>query len=315
MRKLARVIALFTVYSGIGFGGQWGAALVAQELGDRDGRAADPDLVVQAEPVVDVVVDVEPNVEVDVRVLTLQECGYGAVREATIPADGVARLALVTGSGALRVEGRYGLDEIAVTANACASSEEWLEELQLTVTRSNSGDVVLTTHYPDRSDWTGRDGTARLDLTVLVPLDLAVDIEDSSGEIEVSGTGDTEIDDSSGSIYAHGINGYLRVDDSSGSLRIEDVAGDVDIEDGSGEIEVRDVQGSVAVRDGSGEVDVSEVERDVIVESDGSGGIRVRNIGGDLLVGSDGSGSITYDDVAGSVEIPADKRRRRSGRR
>ena len=309
MRKVVRATALFAVYSGIGFGSEWAVGLLAQD------RSAPPwtsheEVVVETEPAVEVAVEVEPEVVVDVQVRMGDECRYGITREVTIPADAITRLAIDAGSGSLRVEGRYDVDEIRATAEACASVEEWLDELRVSATESG-GDVALTTHYPDRSGWTGRDGTARIDLTVLVPLGLAVDIEDSSGETEVSGTGDLDIADSSGSLSVRGIDGGLRVGDSSGSILIGDVAGDVEVSDGSGELSIRDVQGSVRIRDGSGGIDVSEVDQSVFVEGDGSGGIDVSNVGGDLVVEGDGSGGITYSDVAGSVEIPEHKRKRR----
>lgn len=308
MRRMIRATALFAVYSGIGFGGEWAVGLLAQERAGAD-RRLDEEVVVDVEPAVDVVVEVEPEVVVDVRVRTDGACRYGVTREAAIPAGAIERLVIDAGSGALRVEGRAGLEEIRARADVCATLEAWLDELRVRATQDGE-EATITTHYPDRSGWTGR-GTASIDLTVLVPLGLAVDIEDSSGEMEVSGTGDLRIEDSSGSIRVHGIDGHLSIDDSSGDLRIEGVAGDVQVDDGSGGVAIRDVRGSVAIRDGSGGVEISGVERSVLVDGDGSGEISVREIGGDFVVDGDGSGSITYVDVAGAVEIPEHKRKRR----
>lgn len=271
MRKMLKATALFVVYSGIGFGGEWAVGLLAQERAVDD-RRIDEEVVVDVEPMVDVVVEVEPEVIVDVQVRMGGDCRYGVAREVAIPAAAIERLAIDAGAGELRVEGRDGLEEIRATAELCASVEEWLDDMQLRATESG-GELTLTTRYPDRSGWAGRDNTARIDLTVLVPRGLAVEIEDSSGEIEVSGTGDLDIEDSSGSILVRGIAGHLRIDDSSGEVEVEEVAGDVEVADGSGSITVRSVAGDLAV--------------------------------------DDGSGSITYSDVAGSVEIPEHKRKRR----
>lgn len=90
-----------------------------------------------------------------------------------------------------------------------------------------------------------------------MPSGLALDIEDGSGEIEISGVGAT------------------RIDDGSGSIDVRDVDGD--LTDGSGEIEVRDVR---IREDGSGSIRAVEVSGDFIVDRDGSGGISVDRIGG-----------------------------------
>jgi hypothetical protein len=311
MRNGLRAAALFAAYGTIGFGGDYAAALLAQEPGGDDLEVR---VVTETEPMVDVVVDVRPEVFVDVQVRHSSECSYTEAREMTIRADDLSRLGIDAGSGELRVEGRQGLSDVVVTAVACASVEEWLDELTVTVDETTDG-VQLIAHYPERQGWRGRDNTARLDLTVLVPLGFAVEIDDSSGGIEVTGTGDLRIADSSGSISARGVNGSVSIDDSSGEVDVADVSGDVDVEDSSGGIRVVDVQGSVLLRDGSGGIEVSDVDQDVIVESDGSGSIDARRILGDFAVGRDGSGSIRYEDVGGRVDVPEDKRRRRRGGR
>lgn len=263
-------VELFLTYSAIGFGGDYAVGLFAQ-----DSHAAGS-YVVTVDPV-DVDVQVDPEVVVDVRVRHSGDCSYELDREVSISASAAAALRVDAGSGSLRIEGRRGLDEVQAVGRVCASHEEFLEDLRLTLERVGR-DVVLSAHYPDsRRDWRVN-RTARIDLTVLVPLGMDLDIDDSSGGIE-----------------------------------IEDVAGDVEIRDGSGGIDVRDVQGTVRLNDGSGGIDVAEVEQDVIVEDDGSGSIEVRSVGGDLIVHDDGSGSIRHSDVQGRVEIPADKRERRRG--
>lgn len=245
----------------------------------------------------------------------VDSCRFEVDRELSIAASASDRLELSAGSGELRVAGRDGLDEVRVTARICASDEAYLEDLRVTLDRAGD-DIVLRAHYPDRlgrRSWRGND-VARIDLFVEVPLNMSVDIEDSSGSMEVQGTGALRIADSSGSIGVRGINGPVTIDDSSGSLDVQDVSGDVEIEDGSGEIDVRGIQGTVRLRDGSGSIEVEEVDQDVIVERDGSGSITVRDVRGDFTVRRDGSGSIRHSGVEGIVEIPEDKRERRRRR-
>lgn len=295
--KGLKLASLFAAYGAVGYGGDRLVALLADELDAPRVAVEVPSVRAQV------------RAEIDVQSIPGHDgpCAYEAERDVSIPASASDLLRLSAGSGELTVHGRQGLAHVRAVARACASDPEDLEELRLTLERVG-GDVVLAAHYPDRSGRGWGDRYARLDLAVEVPLGMAADIDDSSGSMEVSGTGETRIDDSSGSILAHGIDGALFIDDSSGEVEVADVAGDVDVEDGSGEILVRNVRGTVRVRDGSGSIDVVEVERDVIVDRDGSGSISVRDVRGDFSVLRDGSGGIRYSGVAGAVDIPRDKR-------
>jgi len=255
-----------------------------------------------------VVVQVEPRVVTDVRHGAQSSCAFEAERSLGVPADVGELVRVFAGSGSLDVVGVSGLGEVRATARACASQEEFLEDLQLTSER-NGSEVRLDTHYPDWSDrggWGNR--YARLDLRVEVPEGMMAEIQDSSGEIYVAGLGDLDIRDSSGEIEGEGLLGDVRIDDSSGEIVLRDVTGDVEIEDGSGEIELSDIGGAVLLDDGSGEIDVSRVAGTVRVARDGSGSIEVDGVGGDFIVERDGSGSIEYRNVTGRVDVPRKRR-------
>lgn len=267
-----RVVALFTVYAGLAFLGTEVAGLLAGE----------------------------PAPELD-------DCAFTVERELTIPAAGLSAVDIDAGSGELQVEGRDDFDEIVVVGHVCASEEAFID--QLTVRADASGSAArIETRYPDVRGGVGS-RTARIDLEVLVPRGLDVEIDDSSGGIDVRGAGAVRIDDSSGSIDVSDVDGPVEIDDSSGGIELMDVRGDVRIEDGSGGIELRSVTGGVTVRDGSGGIDIEGVGSDVVVDRDGSGSIEVRGVGGDLVVRRDGSGGIRYSGVRGSVDIPVRKRR------
>ena len=306
MKMALRIAALFVAYGSIGLGGDYAVGLLARDAGDVEPlREVEVDVRVGPR----VVVDVQPTIVSRVQVRHSGECSYQLDRELTIQAAGVGELAIRAGSGNLHVEGQAGLEEIVVLGLVCASHEEYVAELDLSVERASSGDLTLVTHYPRDRNLDGRNNTARIDLTVLVPVNMNVDIDDSSGEIQVSGTGDLRIDDSSGSIQVSDVNGSLLIDDSSGDLDVSNVAGDVQIEDGSGGLEVRGVAGSVMLRDGSGGIELSDIDQNVLIEADGSGGIEVQGVGGDFTVDRDGSGGIRHSGVEGRVEIPVRRRR------
>jgi hypothetical protein len=232
---------------------------------------------------------------------------FSAPREGTANAAGATRIVIEAAAGSLRVNGKSGSREVRATGTAFASTRRLLEEVTLTVER-RGGDVVVVVDIPDDDGWDD-DMQALLDLTVDVPDDIALRVEDGSGEAEVIGTGALEIVDGSGALRLERIGGALSVVDGSGELEIGKVRGDVRVRDGSGEIEVRDVTGSLTIEsDGSGEIDVDGVTGRVHVEADGSGSINARNVGGDFVVDRKGSGGIRYRDVKGEVVIPRHKR-------
>jgi len=299
MLRALRWTALFLGYSVVGWSGDLAASLIGGQPAVRTDF--------------DVRVDV-PEVAVRIEPARSGRCAYEAERTVSVSASAAEWLRLSAGSGELTVEGREDADHVQAVGRACASDEEYLEDLTLTLERRGD-DVVLVANYPyrdGRGGWRGED-YARIDLAVEVPRGMAVDLEDSSGGMEVSGTGELRIDDSSGEILVHGVDGPVWIDDSSGGIEVRDVGGDVEVDDGSGGIELTDVRGSVLVRDGSGEIDVAGVEGDVVVADDGSGSIDVRDVRGDFSVRSDGSGGIRYSGITGSVDIPSDKRGHRHG--
>lgn len=304
MGTALRILALFTVYSGIAFVGSYAAGLFAEgpsEVETMVEREADRD--VRVERIAEV--KVHPEILSRIESHLSDRCDVSRDLERTVPADDVSRLTVLAGSGELRIEGHADLDEIVVVGRACASEEAYLEELTVSA-EARDGGVTLETHYPDRSGW----GSVRasIDLVVLVPAGLAVDVDDSSGGIVVEGTGPLRIDDSSGSIRVADVRGSVVIDDSSGGIEVRGVEGELTLEDGSGGIELRAVTGTVRVRDGSGSIEVVQAGADVIVESDGSGSIGVRDVAGSFRVERDGSGGIRHADVRGSVEIPREER-------
>lgn len=293
MRAL-KMAALFLGYGLVGLTGDYSVALLARDHAPaRRVRVRAPNVRVKV---------AEPDVRVHVRVGNVGACRYEAEKTVTLDASATESLRLLAGSGQLKVVGVEGLGEVRAVGHACASDKAYLDDLQVSLER-RGGELDLETHYPDHMGWRGG-GYARIDLTVQVPKGMSVDLKDSSGDLDVTGTGDLRIADSSGSIQVGDIGGALTIADGSGGIDVSGVQGDLEIRDGSGSMDIRDVQGSVRLIDGSGSIDVAGVGHDVTVGADGSGSIRVRDVRGDFTVRRDGSGSIRYSGVDGAVSIP-----------
>lgn len=306
MMPAMRVAALFMGYGTLGLSGDYAVGLLGNDHNDHNDHAVHVEHVVDVEAILEQV-----HVAVDVQVRHSDACEYVVDREVSISATAGQLLRLSAGSGELRVEGREGLSEVRAVGTACASDESFLDDLTLTIEQVG-GEIVLSAHYPESRNWTGN-RTAKIDLVVEMPLGMSADIDDSSGSMEIMGSGALKIDDSSGSILVRDANGSVDIDDSSGEVDVFDVAGDVSIDDGSGSIEVQGVEGSVYLEDGSGSISVEDVGMNVVVGNDGSGSINVQNVLGDFSVRNDGSGGIRHSGVEGTVDVPEDRRGRRRG--
>ena len=234
-----------------------------------------------------------------------QECAHEAPYNGRFSAEGLRVLMVEADAGFLRIEGRAGVRDVTVTGTACASSRDLLDEILFDASADGDrGEVSADT--PDRL----RDRQyARLDLEIIVPAGMAIDVVDGSGETEIVNVGATRVDDGSGELSLRDIVGDLSIDDGSGEMDVRNVRGNVRINDGSGEMEITDVQGSVDIEDGSGSIDIAGVTLGVEID-DGSGSIRVRDVRGDFHVLDDGSGDIDHSGVRGVVDIPRHKRHR-----
>jgi hypothetical protein len=238
-----------------------------------------------------------------------EECRYEAAREARVDVAGAKVVRIRALAGSLRVVGQANLSQVEVEGRACAGRAEDLDGTQVRAERA--GDTLrVEAELPEAGEgwggsWWGHE-SPRLDLVVRVPAGMALDVDDTSGGIEIRDVGALEVRDRSGEIEVENVSGDIRLEDSSGDVRLHGVKGSVVVtDDGSGDLEIEDVTGGVRIdEDGSGSIRVSNVGGDVLVGRDGSGSIRVNGVGGDFRVDHDGSGGIDYRDVKGQVSIP-----------
>jgi hypothetical protein len=240
------------------------------------------------------------------------ECRYERNIEQTLDVSGSESLAIAAGAGDLEITGVRGQKKVSIRGTACASKEEWLDDIRIETEAGEQArlGVVLpgTDNHWSWSSWGSR--YAYLDLVLEVPRNLALDVRDSSGEINMADVGAVKVGDSSGDLDIRGAGGSVEISDSSGDISVRDVEGDLTIvSDSSGAILGQDIDGSVRViSDSSGGMRFEGVSGNVVVERDSSGDIRVARVGGDFTVLRDGSGDIRSAAVEGKVSIPRGKR-------
>ncbi len=210
-------------------------------------------------------------------------------RNLSLSAEGIQKLEIDCGAGFCYVTGDDSLRSIEVEAEIIVDgkrereAEEYIKDNVKLELRKQGSRAVLTSQFDNR--FRAINFRSRvINLTVKVPRNMDVSIDDGSGELRIEQ-----------------IAGRIQVDDGSGEIVIRDIQGDVSIDDGSGTIEISDVVGNLYIDDGSGTIEVNNIDKDVEV-SDGSGSIYIDGVGGDVIIKDDGSGSLHIQNVKGRVK-------------
>jgi DUF4097 and DUF4098 domain-containing protein YvlB len=215
---------------------------------------------------------------------------YNETRTMELAADGIDKLKIDCGAGFLEVEGLEETGTILVEAEIVIENmspsrgEEYVEENLVLSLEKRGHYAELESRFEGSKSILGSifsHGSRLINLTVKVPKNMALSIDDGSGLISIRNiAGDVNMDDGSGEIEIVDITGDVEVDDGSGGISIVNVTGNVEISDGSGEIDIKRIDGDVVVRDGSGDILINGVTQDVDIADDGSGDCRIRNVDG-----------------------------------
>lgn len=213
---------------------------------------------------------------------------FEKTEQMSLSVDGIDKLVIDCGSGFLYVTGEDSLRGIEVEAEIIVKGkrekdiEDYVKKNVKLELKKQGSKAVLVSMFKNQFPRISFQ-TRVINLTVKVPKNMDMEIDDGSGEVRIEQ-----------------IDGNLQIDDGSGEITIRDIQGDVDIDDGSGTVDIRDVTGNVTVDDGSGTIKVNDIGENVKV-SDGSGSIYIDGVGGDVIIKDDGSGSVNIQNVKGKV--------------
>ena len=127
-------------------------------------------------------------------------CKYEKNIDVTLDLAGSDQLAIRSGAGDLRITGHADSTEARVRGKLCASKEKWLEGSGV-VTEGGTRASIASSLPDINSGWSLLGSNyLYLDLDIEVPAGLALEVHDSSGDMELHGTGSARIRDSSGDI-------------------------------------------------------------------------------------------------------------------
>jgi DUF4097 and DUF4098 domain-containing protein YvlB len=233
------------------------------------------------------------------------ECRHREDRAATVPAPaGLAQVDIEALAGSLTVQGKAGSSAVEISGSACARWRRDLEGIQV-ATRTADDRVVVEAVIPEAARRRG----ARLDLTIDVPAQARLVIDDGSGDAEINGVAAVTIDDGTGDLMIGGVPGEVSIEDGSGDVVVEET-GPVRIDDESGDVSILHAAAVTVENDDSGDIELASIAGDVNIFDDGSGDIEMIDVGGNLRVEDDGSGDLEYSGVKGTVDVPRERSRR-----
>ena len=242
--------------------------------------------------------------------LAVSANSYGEIKELSLFSGDISKMEIECGAGFLHLKGVEGLTQIKVKADIISGSKkgdnlaEFIDKYVDLSLEKHGDRAVLISRIESRHFFFffSNNGNSRVDLTVEIPAEMNIEIDDGSGDIELKNIkGEIDLNDGSGSIDIADVNGELKIHDGSGELSIHNVNGGMEIKDGSGSIEVTDATGDVKINDGSGEIILDRVKGDLNIY-DGSGSLRLTDIDGKATI-HDGSGPIIIERISRDVNI------------
>ena len=236
-----------------------------------------------------------------------ENCKYEKSIDKTLDVSNSENLTISATAGELDIIGVAGTGQAVIRGRVCASKESWLEESEIFTTEGKEAKISAKLPNEDGGWISQLNSYARMDLKIEVPYDLALDVNDSSGDLFLKNIAAVQVKDSSGDIEIESARGSISIIDSSGDIEVDKAEGDLTIvSDSSGDIDANEIYGTVLVmKDSSGDIKVSNVSENFVVERDSSGHISAEDVGGDFRVLKDGSGGISSRGVQGEVDIPA----------
>jgi hypothetical protein len=237
------------------------------------------------------------------------DCRYSAPRNLHDDLSGVRGVQIDVHSHDLHLADTGNAAALDATGRACASSQEALDNLQ--ITKHREGDQLIidvgSSHGLNVQIFGVGVSYEYVELQMQLPSNMPVTLTADSGDAYVGGFNQLDAETSSGDLHIRNIAGAVNVTNGSGDVEVNDVgslrAGSI----GSGDLRARNIHADVRIGSvGSGDVELDEVGGSVTVGTLGSGDLKVVNVHGDLTVGAKGSGDVTHDNIGGKVSVPHD---------
>jgi DUF4097 and DUF4098 domain-containing protein YvlB len=196
-------------------------------------------------------------------------------------------------SGGIELIGDDG-DDVRITSvgrkyGGLIRPEEWLEFAEFGVA---GGKVTLGFTHP------GAANPYSIALQVRFPRAMAVEVENGSGELTLSGGSSAVVDLASGGVTITGVTGDVEVETASGGIEVEDVGGSLKAYSASGGLEIKHIAGTVEAGTASGgiEIELDANHGGTVTADTASGGIG-------LCFGPGQAGPVTLNTASGGIDL------------
>lgn len=171
-----------------------------------------------------------------------------------------------------------------IIASDQAEAAEREKVLRYSIVQDGSRYRVISTFNRDQNRLRGRG--FRTSLTVRVPKNANLEINNRNGRVELSGiTGDQKIENGFGETVVSRISGTVDIKSRNDRVAVEDVTGAATIANEFGSVEVRRVGGSLNVKHRNGSVEIEDIKGDTKLSNE-FGSIDAKNIQGSFAVDS-----------------------------
>lgn len=204
--------------------------------------------------------------------LNLQAEPFTEREEKQFTVEGKAEVALITFDGSIEVRS-WDRNEVAVTLERRAASQEALESLRVDATQDGSR-VRIEVLKPEPSLNLGMSPSVSLKVTL--PRTSDVEARSGDGSIRIDDvTGRISLRSGDGSIAGTTLSGELTAHTGDGSIALEGISGRVTVDTGDGSVSIDGAVQTVNARTGDGSIrvharaDSAAVEDWVITTGDG----------------------------------------------
>jgi hypothetical protein len=191
-----------------------------------------------------------------------EEFVYEETEEITPPFP--SSLHIINAHGHVEVEGADQdsisvLFEKRIFRRKQSQADETAENLRMTIDKDGTNILIST----NREDFRKR--RFRTNFKVVIPKDMAVNVRNSYGEVRVSQTGETEIKNPNGRVYAENITGNLIIKNSYKEVEVGNIYADCRIDSKNSTVIALDVEGNTNIDQRYGKIHLENIGQSATV--------------------------------------------------
>ena len=180
--------------------------------------------------------------------------------------SGISEIRFETGNAPLTISGEDRKDlecELHVWSNGFDETEAKKYASETTLKTTEAGvTMVIGVRYPEPA-------SQRASLVVRMPKTLAVRIQSSRGQVEVSDVGSVELTEARGQVSVHDIAGRVTASHRGGKLTVESVAG-LKLNTRGSTIALSEIRGEAVLQLQAGELKGDSIKGPLEIESNGT---------------------------------------------